>query len=108
MLLICRLSFEIVSFACLTGCVSSLAHPWSACTSRYARSERLRNLVNLVVVGGVIDPEDTGDREERAECEKMHGLIKKYNLKVGEDRPGCAAWQKCPARCPAGDVVQSL
>jgi hypothetical protein len=39
--------------------------------------------VNLVVVGGVIDPEDTGDREERAECEKMHGLVEKYNLKVG-------------------------
>jgi sucrose synthase len=47
----------------------------------YAKSERLRNLANLVVVGGVIDPEDTGDREERAECEKMHGLIKHYNLK---------------------------
>ncbi|WIA12982.1 hypothetical protein OEZ85_006594 [Tetradesmus obliquus] len=47
----------------------------------YAKSERLRKLVNLVVVGGVIDPEDTGDREERAECEKMHGLVTKYNLK---------------------------
>jgi hypothetical protein len=40
--------------------------------------------VNLVVVGGVIDPEDTGDREERAECEKMHSLVEKYNLKVGK------------------------
>jgi sucrose synthase len=49
---------------------------------RYAKSERLRKLVNLVVVGGVIDPENTGDREERAECEKMHGLVEKYNLKV--------------------------
>jgi hypothetical protein len=49
---------------------------------RYAKSDRLRKLVNLVVVGGVIDPEDTGDREERAECEKMHGLVEKYNLKV--------------------------
>eukprot|EP00879_Flechtneria_rotunda_P003731 GHRR01003969.1.p1 GENE.GHRR01003969.1~~GHRR01003969.1.p1 ORF type:complete len:403 (+),score=134.37 GHRR01003969.1:1581-2789(+) len=46
----------------------------------YGRSERLRSLVNLVVVGGVIDPDGTGDREERAECEKMHGLIKKLNL----------------------------
>jgi sucrose synthase len=53
------------------------------CACRYAKSERLRSLVNLVVVGGVIDPEDTGDREERAECEKMHGLVEKYNLKVG-------------------------
>lgn len=47
----------------------------------YAKSDRLRNLVNLVVVGGVIDPQDTGDREERAECEKMHALIKEHNLK---------------------------
>lgn len=50
---------------------------------RYAKSERLRGLVNLVVVGGVIDPEDTGDREESAECEKMHNLIKEYKLQVG-------------------------
>lgn len=50
---------------------------------RYAKSDRLRQLVNLVVVGGVIDPEDTGDREERAECEKMHNLIKEYKLQVG-------------------------
>jgi hypothetical protein len=49
---------------------------------RYAKSERLRSLVNLVVVGGVIDPEDTGDREERDECVKMHGLIKEYKLQV--------------------------
>lgn len=54
------------------------------CSPRYAKSERLRNLVNLVVVGGVIDPEDTGDREERAECEKMHAMIKECNLKVNE------------------------
>jgi hypothetical protein len=40
-------------------------------------------MVNLVVVGGVIDPQDTGDREERAECEKMHTLVKQYNLQVG-------------------------
>jgi len=47
----------------------------------YAQSSRLRGLVNLVVVGGVINPEDTGDREESAECEKMHQLIKDYDLK---------------------------
>jgi hypothetical protein len=33
-------------------------------------------------VGGVIDPEDTGDREERAECEKMHALIKQHKLQA--------------------------
>jgi hypothetical protein len=39
--------------------------------------------VDLVVVGGVIDPEDTGDREERDECVKMHQMIKDYKLQVG-------------------------
>jgi hypothetical protein len=53
--------------------------------NRFGRSGRLRQLVNLVVVGGVIDPADTGDREERAECEKMHGLIKEYGLQVSEE-----------------------
>jgi hypothetical protein len=38
--------------------------------------------VNLVVVGGVLNPEDTGDREESAECDKMHELIKKFHLEV--------------------------
>lgn len=26
-----------------------------------------------MVVGGVVDPAETGDREEAAECAKMHG-----------------------------------
>lgn len=46
----------------------------------YGANPRLRKLVNLVVVGGVIDPEATGDREERDECEKLHGLFDKYQL----------------------------
>jgi hypothetical protein len=50
---------------------------------RYAHSERLRNVCNLVIVGGVIDACHTGDREEAAECEKMHRLIKEHNLRVG-------------------------
>lgn len=57
---------------------------------RYAKSDRLRSLVNLVVVGGVIDPEDTGDREERDECVKMHSLIKEYKLQVWAN--AMAAW----------------
>lgn len=36
-----------------------------------------------MIVGGVIDPSHTGDREEAAECEKMHGLIAKYSMQVG-------------------------
>ncbi|PQQ21432.1 sucrose synthase 2 isoform X4 [Prunus yedoensis var. nudiflora] len=46
----------------------------------YAKSTKLRELVNLVVVGGYIDVKNSRDREEMAEIEKMHGLIKKYNL----------------------------
>jgi len=47
----------------------------------YGANERLRKLVNLVIVGGVIDPEMTMDREEQAECRKMHGIIEKYQMK---------------------------
>lgn len=46
----------------------------------YGSNNQLRELVNLVIVGGVIDPKATADREEAAECEKMHELIKKYDM----------------------------
>ena len=37
-------------------------------------------LVNLVVVGGVIDPSQTTDDEEKEQCDLMHEFIKKYDL----------------------------
>ncbi|KAF5950924.1 hypothetical protein HYC85_012917 [Camellia sinensis] len=46
----------------------------------YGKSTKLRELVNLVVVGGYIDVNKSRDREEVAEIEKMHGLIKQYDL----------------------------
>ncbi|XAR57050.1 Sucrose synthase, partial [Bertholletia excelsa] len=46
----------------------------------YGRSAKLRERVNLVVVGGYIDAKNSRDREEVAEIEKMHSLIKQYNL----------------------------
>ncbi|KAK2645491.1 hypothetical protein Ddye_020686 [Dipteronia dyeriana] len=46
----------------------------------YGKSSKLRELVNLVVVGGYVDAKKSSDREEVAEIEKMHGLIKQYNL----------------------------
>lgn len=46
----------------------------------YAKNSKLRELVNLVVVGGYMDVNKSRDREEMAEIEKMHGLIKEYNL----------------------------
>jgi sucrose synthase len=47
----------------------------------FAKSKRLRNLVNLVIVGGFFDPSKSKDREEMAEIKKMHDLIEKYQLK---------------------------
>lgn len=47
----------------------------------YARNNRLRSLVNLVVVAGFFDPSKSKDREEMAEIRKMHMLIDKYRLK---------------------------
>jgi sucrose synthase len=46
----------------------------------YGKSTKLRELVNLVVVGGYHDVKKSNDREEIAEIEKMHALIKQYNL----------------------------
>ena len=46
----------------------------------YGSNQRLRDLVNLVIVGGVIDPEATADREEASECRKMHEMIEKYKM----------------------------
>ncbi|KAL4859385.1 Sucrose synthase 3 [Chlorella vulgaris] len=48
--------------------------------SWFAGNQRLRGVVNLVIVGGVIDPEATMDREEADECRKMHGLIEEHGL----------------------------
>lgn len=46
----------------------------------YAKNARLRELVNLVMVAGYNDVKKSKDREEIAEIEKMHELIKTYNL----------------------------
>eukprot|EP00252_Welwitschia_mirabilis_P026179 TRINITY_DN845_c0_g3_i1.p1 TRINITY_DN845_c0_g3~~TRINITY_DN845_c0_g3_i1.p1 ORF type:complete len:820 (-),score=91.00 TRINITY_DN845_c0_g3_i1:267-2726(-) len=55
----------------------------------YAKNKRLRELVNLVVVAGDIDPSKSKDREEVAEILKMHDLIEKYALN-GQFRWICA------------------
>ncbi|KAK9808274.1 hypothetical protein WJX73_006327 [Symbiochloris irregularis] len=51
----------------------------------YAKNERLRKVTNLVIVGGIVDPEVSNDHEEKAQCEKMHALIKEHKLE-GEFR----------------------
>ncbi|KAK6135077.1 hypothetical protein DH2020_031198 [Rehmannia glutinosa] len=44
------------------------------------KNDKLRELANLVVVAGFIDVKKSSDREEISEIEKMHALIKQYNL----------------------------
>ncbi|XP_071689855.1 sucrose synthase 2-like isoform X2 [Rutidosis leptorrhynchoides] len=46
----------------------------------YAKNNKLRELANLVVVAGYNDVKKSSDREEITEIEKMHSLIKQYNL----------------------------
>ncbi|OMO81985.1 Sucrose synthase [Corchorus olitorius] len=46
----------------------------------YGKNAKLRELANLVVVAGYIDVKKSKDREEIEEIEKMHGLMKEYNL----------------------------
>ncbi|KAK3004679.1 hypothetical protein RJ639_018705 [Escallonia herrerae] len=46
----------------------------------YGKNTKLRELANLVVVAGYNDVKMSNDREEIAEIEKMHGLMKTYNL----------------------------
>lgn len=46
----------------------------------YAKNPKLREMANLVVVAGYNDVNKSSDREEIDEIEKMHALIKQYNL----------------------------
>lgn len=46
----------------------------------FAKTSRLRELVNLVVVAGEFSVDNSKDREEIDEIEKMHKLIKDYKL----------------------------
>ncbi|XP_041999276.1 sucrose synthase 4-like [Salvia splendens] len=46
----------------------------------YGKNPKLMELANLVVVAGYNDVKKSNDREEIAEIEKMHALIKEYNL----------------------------
>nr|WCB56989.1 SUS2 [Vitis amurensis] len=46
----------------------------------YAKNAKLREVANLVVVAGYNDVKKSNDREEIVEIEKMHDLMKEYNL----------------------------
>eukprot|EP00889_Picochlorum_renovo_P002551 jgi/Picre1/29581/NNA_004966.t1 len=47
----------------------------------FGRNDRLSSMVNLVIVGGVTNPGDTTDKEEQAECRKMHEIAEKFPMK---------------------------
>lgn len=46
----------------------------------YGKSEKLKELVHLVIVGGETHVEKSKDREEQKEIELMHNLIEQYKL----------------------------
>jgi hypothetical protein len=62
----------------------------------YGANERLRGLVNLVVVGGIVDPANSNDREEKDQCIKMHEILKQFKLEGqvrGHRRVGARPWR---------------
>ncbi len=46
----------------------------------YGQDEELRNRTNLMIIGGVVNPDESGDEEERAQIQLMHELFDRYEL----------------------------
>ena len=46
----------------------------------FGRSDQLRGTANLLVVGGNLTPDGSGDEEEKREIEKMHRLFDEHGL----------------------------
>lgn len=46
----------------------------------YGRSARLRDLANLVIIGGHVDVQNSRDAEEREEIRRMHEIMDHYQL----------------------------
>lgn len=46
----------------------------------FAESETLRDLTNLLIVGGTVNPDESGDDEEREQILRMHELFDSYGL----------------------------
>ncbi|MFQ5507734.1 MAG: sucrose synthase [Leptospirillia bacterium] len=46
----------------------------------FGQNERLRELANLVVIGGHISPEDCSDTEEAEEARRMHEIFDRHGL----------------------------
>jgi sucrose synthase len=46
----------------------------------YAENDDLRRKTRLMIVGGTVDPEHSGDEEERVQILRMHELFDRYDL----------------------------
>ncbi|MCP4337967.1 MAG: sucrose synthase [Desulfobulbaceae bacterium] len=46
----------------------------------FGENEQLRQMANLVIIGGDIDPAKSGDEEERSQIQQMHELFESYGL----------------------------
>jgi len=46
----------------------------------YGRDPELRERANVLIIGGFTDPGRSGDAEERAQIEKIHGLFEEHGL----------------------------
>ncbi len=46
----------------------------------FAECEELRNQTNLLIIGGAVHPDQSGDNEEREQILRMHELFDKYEL----------------------------
>lgn len=46
----------------------------------YAENEELRDKTSLMIIGGTVNPEQSGDEEERVQIQHMHDLFDQYGL----------------------------
>jgi len=46
----------------------------------YGKNERLRNSANLLIIAGHVDSQQSSDKEEQQQIERMHELIDQYQL----------------------------
>lgn len=46
----------------------------------YAQNDKLRKLTNLLIIGGTVHPDNSGDEEEKDQIYKIHQLFDEYKL----------------------------
>jgi len=69
----------------------------------YGRNQELREMANLFLVGGFLDPEASSDRDERTQIEGMHRLFDEHGLE------GDARWVEMQTdKNRVGEVYRSV